>query len=906
MSSAHLPPEPPEHDGSSSAHPVTSPLQVGAPELIEGTREIPAEHGDPDRFPEGPDAGRTAPTAGSAAPTAETPQVATPQWLSALTAKHWAGVALAALGAYASMLVCAALLLVLAFAGAALSADGPSPTELIDDAASSTGVDGEGPSTAGALVGLPVQLVAMAFFGRLTLLLSSPLGGGQSGAEVFSLLFSPVLIAAVGALALHLLARRSRTRAAPVGAVSAAVLSLAGGLVLAVLVVLLASVFAIRYSDEQSSYPVSLSVEAASGPSFFLAWLMGTLVLAGALVPRGHHPGGALRTLRERLLPSSGRALPVLAVHLAVFGVPMAVLLVVAAFAEGGWAGGLSTLLWVPTLVLWFFVGGHLSGISAHTGGAARELLTWADVPGNGTSYLWGIGLPGWVVAVVLVLAGLAVLAASVTWLLRRDVSPAALARPLSWLTVPVLYFLLGLLLTALGRVAVGADAGALGLGSVTADALLRPAGWTCLVLLVVGVLVEALSRYVAPALAAALPAGLVARLGAPARPAPLPGPAPRQDVGTGAPAGSTAAAPPAATQQYAAVARKPMDESTRKKVRTALVAGAALAALAVTAAVAHSILSRTVFSPGNEVESYLQSVVDGRAVDAAQALDPNVPTGQRLLLNDDVYGAAAHPVTAYSVQDVSVDGSTAQVSAEITQDAVSTPVHFTLVQDGRQAGVFKDWRLDDGGSALYQSLSVDIPAGATELTVNGRPLDLAAAGVPSGGSASFVALPGDYVISPPPGGKYIDFGGEQTVDVRADDSGATHSVAFTASPTDAVREDAIAAANAMIDACAARAEFAPDDCPFGATYYEDDEDYRNPVWTVDSHPTYTVEESGDSLLLRTDDPGKATLAYEYNTEWDDDEPADWEEQDTSETLYVSAPILVDGDSLTLDPSGSW
>lgn len=117
---------------------------------------------------------------------------------------------------------------------------------------------------------------------------------------------------------------------------------------------------------------------------------------------------------------------------------------------------------------------------------------------------------------------------------------------------------------------------------------------------------------------------------------------------------------------------------------------------------------------------------------------------------------------------------------------------------------------------------------------------------------------------------------------------------------------DAISAANAKIDECATKAEFAPDDCPFGSTYYDDDEDYRNPVWTVDSYPTYTVEGSWDSLYLRTDDPGEVTLTYEYNAEWDDDEPADWEDQDSSESVYISTPILVDGDNLTLDLSSSW
>ncbi|WP_424347642.1 hypothetical protein [Kocuria sp. CH-021] len=61
-------------------------------------------------------------------------------------------------------------------------------------------------------------------------------------------------------------------------------------------------------------------------------------------------------------------------------------------------------------------------------------------------------------------------------------------------------------------------------------------------------------------------------------------------------------------------------------------------------------------------------------------------------------------------------------------------------------------------------------------------------------------------------------------------------------------------------------AEFDPEDCPFGSSFYNDD-DYRSPTWSVESYPTYTVEESWDSLYLRTEESGEVTLTYEYNTE---------------------------------------
>ena len=338
-----------------------------------------------------------------------------------------------------------------------------------------------------------------------------------------------------------------------------------------------------------------------------------------------------------------------------------------------------------------------------------------------------------------------------------------------------------------------------------------------------------------------------------------------------------------------------------KRRARWILLGIGAAVLLVVLAIVTFQILIRTVFTPANQVEEAMNAVRDGEASRAVEIMDPNVPNAQRMLLQDDVYAVAGKPIEDYEITDVVRSGDSSTVTAEVTQDGVTTPLTFSMVRDGRTAGIFPQWRIDGAPEGLYKSVDVTMPEVST-MTLNGVETE-----IPEdmrGQSTSLVALPGDYSFGPDADSKYMTYGDEQTTNVRvADDGSSQSSIMFEAETTPALLEDVTTAANAKIDECATQSSFNPDGCPFG-TYgdNDDDEDYRSPVWTIDEHPTYEVGENYDGeLVFSTEDSGEASVDYEYNDEWDDDEPADWVSRDDESSINGSGTVTIDGDQLSVE-----
>lgn len=208
-----------------------------------------------------------------------------------------------------------------------------------------------------------------------------------------------------------------------------------------------------------------------------------------------------------------------------------------------------------------------------------------------------------------------------------------------------------------------------------------------------------------------------------------------------GAASGSTA---PASMTTRAAAPR-------RRRIAAVLgIAALVLVALAVLRIVGHAV-----YGPQERVEALLGAVRDGEASDAEEIMDPHVPSEQRLLLQDPIYVVSGHPVEDFEIESVERDGDEAEVTAQVTQDAVTTPVSFTLERSGRQAGVFPRWEFDGDSRGLYQHLTVRVPEGAQSLSVNGRQTEVPAH---DGRELTFAVLPGDY--------SFGAGGGEETVSV--------------------------------------------------------------------------------------------------------------------------------------------
>lgn len=838
-----------------------------------------------------------------------------PPALRTMTGRHWLVPVLAGLGGYAATVLSTVVALAVALLGLAVSGDsstdsaaGGLPPEL-DSAA-----DSGGPWT---VIGVPFQLAAMAVLSPLRVLIDL---GGE--ALAMSAVLPQYFALTCGVATAWLLTRGLGARLRIEHRGVQWTMAVLAGLTWAVVALAVTALTAVRADVPVFFTTLRVVVTGAGATLVVVSLLVGALTVAAALNGRVTQPApGRLVTSIERAAPGLLRAARPVAVHAVAFGVLAAVAIVSYAFVQGGALLGLSALLWLPVATGWLFVLAHLSALTM-TGGAGR----FTDVSGSsGAAYLWSNGtLPLWAVLLFVLLALVAVVCAALSWAHVRAMDERVARTAQSWMVLPGVYFVLGVLVVWLLRVAGNLGGGLLGAG----DGLLvlRPAGWTCVVFLVWGLVIELLARFVAPALMGALPGGVTRALRGPdrarGRTAVV---ASAASLGTGdagttrhpggdvpAPGSHDAARPEApdttrvlpaygagtGEQVPASARREPMDPARKKRVRLLVLVVGAVVLLAVLAAVVFSVLGRTAFGPEKRAEEFLGAVTGGDVGHSTELADPNVNTERRALLEDAVYEAADNRVSSYSVTDTTVTGDTATVTAAVTQDNVTTPVTLGLVSDGRD-GLFRSWRIEDSGESLYRTVSVEVPAGVGELSVNGQDVPVERRQEPR--TVEFTALPGDYRLGIETDSKYLTFGDTRTARLRMDGSGYSEPLRFESATTPALESEVARQVEEKLDRCARATEFEPEGCPFGYTTLSgEDEDYRNPRWSITEYPAYTVNDFLDELTFATDTPGEVRLDYEYNAEWDEDEPADWEDRDTSTSLYVTGDVAVSGDGVTV------
>ncbi|WHF21494.1 hypothetical protein QJS66_14910 [Kocuria rhizophila] len=192
----------------------------------------------------------------------------------------------------------------------------------------------------------------------------------------------------------------------------------------------------------------------------------------------------------ERTAPGLLQVLRPMAVQFAVFGSLAGLGLLIYAFVKGSacsasppccgcrspWAG-CSSWACSPALL------------------RGRQAASLADFAGgSGTAYLWTDAVGAvWAVVLVVALAVLSVVCAALAWAHVRPVDRRVARNPFSWAVLPLAYFLLGLLLMLAAPVSGPSSVRAT---DTSAGFSVRPAGWTCLVFLLWGVVVELLARF--------------------------------------------------------------------------------------------------------------------------------------------------------------------------------------------------------------------------------------------------------------------------------------------------------------------------------------------------------------------------------------------------------------------------
>lgn len=547
---------------------------------------------------------------------------------------------------------------------------------------------------------------------------------GVSFAAGITLLPLGTLVAV--AVGVFILARRRTATdlsAGPLGAVAlrAGVESAA----VAVVACLLTGLGSFRLGDADGT-----TFKTSVGWILFTVWVIvfGALLLAraGSLLA-ARMPAGLRQVLREL-----GALVAVVGVGLGAIGVVGCVL---GALANDAVALIPVIPVLVGNLIIYLLTLGTFGAITG-SGSALGAEMGMDDIPElSGGVFAW-TALGPWAVLLFIATVLVAGAAAARIGVRRQRLAAADLGR--AW-QLPVVAF--GLCLVVLHLlVPVRVSVAFLG---PRAAASAGPAWWSSLTLTVFVVAVSVLAE-VLPAWMYANTGGLL-RLCAGARPVDdwIAGRAqPVPPVATPSPLAATTTQPPAyavsaesaaapLSADTAAVAPppplpepKPMTAAARRRMK--LIAGVVLACVVVVGAGAiavHVLNSRR--GPEGVVESYLGLIADGHAAEATAMVDPGVPNDQRLLLTDEVLGAATSRIEVVDVKapadtDTS-DGDSVTVTATLSLDGERFEVPITVRAGDKEYGLLNTWEVETSliqPVTLYSSSLDAVTVGGTEIAL--------------------------------------------------------------------------------------------------------------------------------------------------------------------------------------------
>lgn len=841
-----------------------------------------------------------------------------------------------ALTSYGSGLVAAVIVLVAAFAanmivGGAWT-DSVFGTSAGDPTSARTGSTPGVVQTILFFLGIPAQFVGAAFLGRYGVKGTADVDGGFLGSYGMEgsahVLFVPWLVLAV-VLAVAFFGGRRIERRSP-GAAPAQVWLQAGvgAAAVAILSTLGILIFALRVSDAADGLNITVRTEAIV-PFLTMLLFISSSIALGRLSLRAR-PSWWPR-VREL---GDGAKLALAHAGAATFvGGALAIIGVSAASLSSGEDLGtvLSTiagvLLAVPMLIGQFLAQFFGLSVFSATGTRTPQLFT-----GGADATHVSIFSAQWWIVILAVLASLALIVfASLVWHQSRTRVPGdTLALVTSWAALPVAYgafAVVGLIVGGVGvSVAMSAGLGTflgLGGGGLTVSAGL--AWWTPVLAALAGLIIEALSRFVAPFIAGALPVNLgrfihasapvaaaAPAAGASVVTAPAAGTgnagaesasedeapstahaaeAGESTEGAGEQAGgestsaessgsdstgaqSTGSEPvgPPAAEPVASSAPAPLSPRAKKGLLVGGIAIGAAVLLAIAAGIGISVANGTVFSPTTKVEAYMSAVVDGRFGDAAELAPPNIANGNRVLLTNEVGAATTERISSYTIDQTTVEGDWASVTVTSELDGVSKTQMFELARTGNSFLIFPEWTLQ---SPEYGYVSMPVSAAGT-LSVNGVEVDASSVSVPRVGEpyssigveglAPLPAFPGTYTITRETSSEYLDV---DEVTVAVSGSGPAHESGTWAPTLNAKGFERVnELVKAEIDACFkdhTESTFPSDStCRSinSSIYVYGRADGTPASWSVTSYPLVSLQETSDGWSLSTNQRGKTTYTY--------------------------------------------
>lgn len=377
----------------------------------------------------------------------------------------------------------------------------------IDSSVSSTtgipmGDDGGSSDSSGIgyILRMPFQIVAMGLLGSLHLATGISRDGQDIAAGLRMIPFAvPLALALICYVGSRLVSRRISSGRV-LGAVIASGL---GGLLVAIVTVLAARIAALELGE--SDY-LTVSIHAAGVDAFLGAFLVTFVaLLLGQLAAL---PRPAWWPLVADLAAAARLFMLHAIVLAAVIGAWLWICLLVKSLMDGDGSPALSVLAASPFLmgqIIAFCMGGFLLG-GAATVSVSGEAGMLGDVGMVKTYMMFDLPWYVWLGAFILSLVVLAMM--SLLWGSGRRIVPGnTVAVAVSWAALPVAYFIGGIALLIMAYTSLHMDLAAV--SSIAGAASLSLAPWVILLLAVVGVIIEVLSRFVAPLVTPLLPTWL-------------------------------------------------------------------------------------------------------------------------------------------------------------------------------------------------------------------------------------------------------------------------------------------------------------------------------------------------------------------------------------------------------------
>ncbi|WP_457950787.1 YrzE family protein [Pseudarthrobacter sp. alpha12b] len=730
-----------------------------------------------------------------------------------------------------------------------------------------------------SLVGqMAIQLVVMSQLGALGSSIDAtiPFMGNVHGSASFFAV--PLLLTAVSIAVLFLGGRYAAKRSAAQTSAGIWIQAAVTGLVFTLLVNIVGAIFAM--SVPVPSVKIS-PIGAVTFGSFVFALVIGTLATSAgraSVRPRATAGVGVRAAVR--------RAFETVAVHYGVFlaiAIPVVVLVL---GIKSGWQATLSSPLWAPTAGLFMFGLGHLSALS-RTWNFGSPVASSANSSGSDISFGFGsalsqYGIPGWAGGLLLLLALISIVVASVFWYLRRG--PVVTNKITDWVMLPAAFLMAGTLMTWLSSVTGTFDAGSLasGAGSMTL------AWWTPFFLMLWGGATEASARYVAPQLSRYVPLAMAYKI-APADPTVT---APAATASTAAAAPASYAAPGA---HPALAPREPMSAQTKRKLGLILGSAGLVVVLVVGGVIALNVIKGN-NGPDKTVSSYLQALQNGEASKAMALADPGLANDQRVLLSDEVYAKAGKRIDGFDIVSTKVSDDKATVVADVHQDGRKQQTTFSLRKSNPEL-LDDHWKME---STPLQSVRITSDTAVQKVLINGQELDVDLAGSSLGSSGfSYPAFPGEYTVELPSSEKYLTAKKSMAlVTIGAAQAPPTASLKVDAS--DALKSEAMAQIDAYLAECVKSTEAEPANCPLNN--YASSRYSRNFHWTLTTKPTFTMSKDpyGSSpWRISTQTPGKATVTYEKDNSYGFG-TADWKPTTDTTSVSMSAKVSLENGKVKL------